>query len=431
MTEFTTRRPTGLPAWPIALIAGVEKSGKTWRAVEASASKMIHRTFWVGVGEDDPDEYGILPGADFEIVAHDGTYRGILTALTQAAAQESPEGQPNLIVLDSATRLWALLVDSIQETANERWKRKNQGKELPDDGIRPSMDLWNLAKDRWGHILDALRNHQGPSLITSRLELVTVMDDSGNPTKEKWWKVGAEKNLAYEVGLIIQMRASYPESDTHLTGVKSARFNHPTDAKGKPVGVPLADDWTVEGLWNQLGLAEAVGARTHAHTKVQGEDATRDALLEQVLEAANAAGVDPRQIVDDWAHTHDGQHIRETTDMGGLELLRDDLLVQAQNPPQEAPEAEQGDTGPEPHTEESTPVDQPVEEPPADAGGLDPTQSELVTKLVARLQDPDILKPELLGMYQAARNARILDVKVGDDALGGILMERGKAAKTT
>ena len=33
-----TRKPTGKPPWPIMLIAGVEKSGKTYSAAQASAS---------------------------------------------------------------------------------------------------------------------------------------------------------------------------------------------------------------------------------------------------------------------------------------------------------------------------------------------------------------------------------------------------------
>ena len=103
-----TRKPTGKPAWPIMLIAGAEKAGKTYSAAQASASKLIGRTLWVGVGEDDPDEYGALPGVRFEIVEHDGTYRGILAALTACAAEPMEEGRPNLIVLDSATRLWDL-----------------------------------------------------------------------------------------------------------------------------------------------------------------------------------------------------------------------------------------------------------------------------------------------------------------------------------
>jgi hypothetical protein len=183
---LTTRQPTGLPSWPILLIAGVEKAGKSWACAEASSSDLIDRTLWIGVGEDDPDEYGAIPGARFEIVEHDGTYRAILGAIEAARNEPTPNGKPHLIVLDSATRLWDLLCDSAQAEANRRAARKaqQQNRRAPDADVPISMDLWNVAKSRWGHILDALRDHQGPVILTARLDEVTVVNDKGDPTKD-------------------------------------------------------------------------------------------------------------------------------------------------------------------------------------------------------------------------------------------------------
>lgn len=52
-------------------------------------------------------------------------------------------------------------------------------------------------------------------------------------------------------------------------------------------------------------------------------------LLAQVKAAAEAAGVDLATVAAEWAESHDGQAIREATDIGGLELLRDDLRGRA------------------------------------------------------------------------------------------------------
>lgn len=324
-----TRQPTGLPSWPIGLIAGVEKSGKSWKLAEASASDMVHRTFWIGCGEEDPDEYGILPGARFEIVPHSGTYRDILNVAEQAVAEPpGPDGQPNLIVLDSGSRLWHQLSGNAQETANERHRKRD--KPIPQDGVQITMDLWNTAKDRWGHVLDTFRAHQGPVLITSRLELVTIVDGSGQPTKEKQWKVSAEKNLPYDVGFVVQMRASFPEHDTWLTGVKSARYKHEVDGKGKAVARPLDPDWTIEQLWQRLGLAEQVGDRQHSDPVVMGDEAEAvrwAALLAEVKDAAAAAEVPLDDIAREWSEGHNGRPIGEPSDFGGLELLRDTLIA--------------------------------------------------------------------------------------------------------
>jgi hypothetical protein len=55
----------------------------------------------------------------------------------------------------------------------------------------------------------------------------------------------------------------------------------------------------------------------------------RDALLEEIKDAAIAAGVDLGVVSHEWAESHDGQYIAEATDLGGLELLRDDLRTRA------------------------------------------------------------------------------------------------------
>ena len=48
-------------------------------------------------------------------------------------------------------------------------------------------------------------------------------------------------------------------------------------------------------------------------------------LLGQIKQAAERARVGLDQVATEWAETHDGQKIGDATDLGGLELLRDDL----------------------------------------------------------------------------------------------------------
>ena len=48
-------------------------------------------------------------------------------------------------------------------------------------------------------------------------------------------------------------------------------------------------------------------------------------LLGEIKTAADAAGVDVATIATEWAESHDGQHIKDATDLGALELIRDDL----------------------------------------------------------------------------------------------------------
>lgn len=258
-----TRRPTGKPPWPMLLLAGTEKSGKSYACAVASASEHIGRTFWISVGEDDPDEYGAIDGARFEIVEHDGTYRGILAAIEAAAAVPAEGGKPNLIVVDSIGRLWELLSDMAQVEANRRKKR--------DEAII-TMDQWNLAKQRWAHVISALKEHDGPVIVTSRMEKVTVLgedgqpakDARGNPTGEKIFKVKAEKSLPFDVGAIVELHA---RGEYWLTGVRSLKF------KPEPgVAVPYPD-FTVEKLWTDLGVTKpgATAPRQVSHLDAEGE----------------------------------------------------------------------------------------------------------------------------------------------------------------
>ena len=207
-----TRRPTGKAPWPMLLLAGVEKSGKSYACAALSASDLIDRTFYIEVGEGSADQYGALPGARYEIVEHDGSHKGILAACEDAVAEPAEHGKQNAIVIDSASEYWALLCDEQQSIAAKRNK----------DTI--TMDQWNAAKKRWRSVINTLRSHKGPVILTARLDLVTVMKD-GKPTTEKQWKVRAEKDLPFEVDGVIELKE--PRRPV-VTGVRTVAFNVPT-----------------------------------------------------------------------------------------------------------------------------------------------------------------------------------------------------------
>jgi hypothetical protein len=58
-----------------------------------------------------------------------------------------------------------------------------------------------------------------------------------------------------------------------------------------------------------------------------------EVLLNEVAAAADAAGVSRKQVSVEWAESHDGQFIGDATDVGGLQLLRDDLRRNAPKEP--------------------------------------------------------------------------------------------------
>lgn len=292
MSALQTRKPTGLPSWPIILLAGREKAGKSWAAVSASASPMVGRTLYIGIGEDDPDEYSIIPGADFEIVVHDGTFPGILAAVRAAVAEPVGE-KPTLIIVDSMTRLWNLIGDNMQAIANRRAKgRKNAAGDFTI-----SMDLWNVAAEQWASVMDALRTHQGPAILTARLDPVAVMEN-GQPTSQKEWKIQGHKSLPFDATAIIEMRE---RGQFLITGVKSARVQ-----LDKPKQFP---EFTIERLWSDLGLADGTGERGHATVRADQSGAEPGAQQPQTA---------PRLVSQDWAGL-----ILPVRDMDALKAVHD------------------------------------------------------------------------------------------------------------
>lgn len=258
-----TRKPTGKPSWPVLLLAGGEKCGKSYAASALSSSDLIDRTFWIEIGEGSADQYGAMPGARYEIVDHDGSYGSMLAAARDAVAEPRRGRKPNAIVVDSMTELWDLLCGEQQSVAEKRGK----------DTI--TMDQWNAAKKRWRQFFDVLRGHQGPVILTARYEQVTVVEGgkpktedgtrNGKPVKE--WKVRAEKNLGFEVDGTIEIPKP---RQFYLNGMRSLLMTVPVGGHMK-----LPDDFTLDQLLRQLGIDGNEGTRAYtAPTEdVDGADA--------------------------------------------------------------------------------------------------------------------------------------------------------------
>ncbi len=253
-----TRKPTGKPSWPIALLAGAEKTGKSYSAALAAASEHVGRTYWVTIGEDQPDEYGLL--ADFEIVLHDGKYRSILNVLRAIAHQPAPANGVPLLIVDSMTRLWDLISTDVQDMANQRKGGREESTVTPD--------LWNLAAGRWADCMDAIREFPGPVVLTARLSQVAVMNAQGSPTAEKQSKIGGHKTLPFDVGAIFEMPSL---GERYLAGTRSVR--HPLP---KPLAVPAEVQSPIAWLWERLGVVET-GTSTRDHLGTAREEQPFDA----------------------------------------------------------------------------------------------------------------------------------------------------------
>lgn len=357
--SLATRKPTGQPAWPMILLAGAEKSGKSWAAAEASKSPLIGGTYWIGCGEDDPDELGRV--GDFLIVEHDGSYQAIVDAIHEINRLDGKGGKPILIVLDSISMVWAMLTDEAQAIANQRAARKaaRSNKPTPADDVAISMDLWNRAAKRWRRLMDALRAHSGPVLLTARLSLISILNN-GEPTGEKEYKIEGHKTLPYDVSAIIQLRS---RAERYITGVRSVVWATEPDAL-----IPLPTDATVTDLWAKLGLEEATD-RVHRSNDAEASIAAEDRIRTDLLRRLQAVAPDYGKVEAWWQGQHD-EPLAEASDLSALLSLvqagEQRHAEQAQQAPAK-PGPAQVDTLPEAPPEPTEKPQQPEQSDP-DAG---------------------------------------------------------------
>jgi hypothetical protein len=74
-----THAPTGRIPWPLILLEGQEKSGRSWSIAEFSKSDKIGTLYWIDLNEGAAEEYGAIPGANYQVVELDtGDYHELL-----------------------------------------------------------------------------------------------------------------------------------------------------------------------------------------------------------------------------------------------------------------------------------------------------------------------------------------------------------------
>jgi hypothetical protein len=240
-----TRPPTGQVPWPLILIEGPEKSGKSWACAKLSASERVGQTYWVDLGEGGADEYGAVPGARYLVVEHDGTFAAILGAVEEVQAlaiRAAAAGDPPVVlVIDSMTAEWDLLKSAADARARDRLARK--GRSVPE-GTEPqiSMDLWNTVNAWHRRLMATLMTFSGIACITARGKEVAALDANGRPVEgSKEYKVDGQRGLAYDASVWLRVGRNHPPL------VVGARSVHAGIRPGvdKPRQLP---DLTLEGV---------------------------------------------------------------------------------------------------------------------------------------------------------------------------------------
>ncbi|MFF0742125.1 hypothetical protein ACFYVL_17180 [Streptomyces sp. NPDC004111] len=305
--QLRTRQPSGVVPWPKILLEGEEKAGKSFTAAEFTGSEHTGQAYWLELGEDTADEYAAVPGADYLLIVHNGTYRDILgqvEAVHAEAKRAAAAGEPPVVlVIDSVSLLWRMLVN----WTNGRARRSNSGQAKlnrdPDAEIKPSMNLWNDAVERWNRVMYLVRTMPGVVVMLARGKEISAVDGNGDPIPNtKDWRVEGQKSLAFDATAWVRLRR---DKDPQIIAARSLKFRVPRE--GKPMTVP---DLTVERLvFGLMGCASHVAP--HATPELTGDLA--EAWLPQVEESAKA-GLDGLKKL--WFAVESDQ-----------ELARDEVIV--------------------------------------------------------------------------------------------------------
>lgn len=209
------RPPTGRVPWPLILVEGGEKAGKSWAVAVLSACDKVGRTYWIDLTEGSADEYGAIPGTRYVIVDHDGSWQQIFTAvkeIREEARRAADAGEPPVVLaIDSMTAEWDLLKNWTYARARKRMERKGR-RVNEDDPVKADQDLWNDANDRHRQLMTLLMTFPGIVVMTARGKEISATDDNGRPIPgAKDYRVEGQKNLGFDASVWVRMsRGSAP-----------------------------------------------------------------------------------------------------------------------------------------------------------------------------------------------------------------------------
>ncbi|MER5322332.1 AAA family ATPase [Streptosporangium roseum] len=259
---FTTRRPTGKTSWPLILVEGPEYTGKTWHCARLSASDKIGEAFFLDLAEGHSDEYINVPGADYEILVHDGSFRDIMAKIDMVrlvAEHAVANGdKPVLLIIDSMTALWRLLSMWAANRAMNSNANKKKLAEDPDAEIDTGRNYWNDANQRHANLISLLRRIPGIVVVTGRGKWVSGTDNKGQPTKEKEYTLETQKSLGYSTNCWVRLARDKKPVVVGMRSPDPAKSIQATVENPKPI---LKSDWDLEWLiFDLMGLDPANAA---------------------------------------------------------------------------------------------------------------------------------------------------------------------------
>lgn len=409
MAELRTRPPTGRVAYPLILVEGEEKAGKSFALAQLAASPRVGRTFALDTGDGTMDEYASLTDGRLEILVHDGTWPSMIEQIEAATKVPQVDGKPNVVGIDSGSAIWQMLkVWTDNRARNSRSGRKTLAED-PDAEIDAPMNLWNDSKGRWGRMIALLKNFDGIGVILAQGQEVTKVEN-GTPTKDTVWTVEAEKNTAGAVSAIVRIRRPHA---ARLMGVRSLSIEVPAD------GFALPDQNMIDHVvFEILGAGEGGFVETSA---VAAQPGTPTAVAKARIVSAIAhsyEGLSEAEQVAEalrlWvAYGLPPKGVEEVSTEAFTALLVDIGDGRTQTPPDDPEEDPQGDGGTEPDPspqDDPTPAQEPQDGPPPEDTGEGTGEAPPTLEALQAMKGRELVEvAKAHGLSPAGKVAEVLD----------------------
>lgn len=306
---LNTRKPTGAVPWPLILVEGAEKSGKSWAAAVLSSSDKVGRSLWLDLNEGAADEYGAVPGARYEVIEHDGSWASIMAQVTAAkeeASRAAGAGEPPVVlIIDSVTAEWETLKDWASKRAASSPSNRKRLADDPAAEVKVPMNLWNDATARHRRLMTILMTFPGIVVMTARGKEVASLDAQGRPIEgSKEYKVEGHKSLAFDASVWVRLSRERPPV---IVGSRSVHAGvRPGSDQPKPV-----PNFTLE--WLIFEVLKCDPAKAHARDLVDAKpertpEQMRDEALrtittpdriKEIYGEAKAAGVENLELANE------------------------------------------------------------------------------------------------------------------------------------
>lgn len=284
---LNTRKPTGVVPWPLILVEGGEKTGKSYACAVLSASEKVGRTLWLDWGEGAADEYGAVPGARYEVIEHDGSWASILGQVAAAkdeAQRAKDAGEPPVVlVVDSITAEWESLKDWASDRAKTQKANREKLQRDPNAEVNVSMNLWNDAAARHRRLMTVLMTFPGIVVITARGGDVALVENGKPVEGKKSYRVDGHKSLAYDASCWVRLsRDAKPV-------VVGARSVHAGVRPGIDPVQALSSDWSLEWLIFDALKCNPATAHVRDLTEPKTDILTPEQIRDEALETTTGA----------------------------------------------------------------------------------------------------------------------------------------------